>query len=132
MLGLPLGTVDFQSADAWFAALAERLEKLLGAQGAEAVLCRALLDARRRCPELNAVVSRTGGLDLSGLYPLPCDWGTEDLFVGESLSVLAESLCTLLTSLLGEDLTSQLMSSPDDIRERLGLPSCSSLLCDPA
>lgn len=53
MSDLPFGATDAPSADGWFSGLAESLEELLGAQGAQAVLSRALEDARRTWPQLS-------------------------------------------------------------------------------
>ncbi len=112
MRDLPFGTADALSADGWFASLTESLEELLGARGAQAVLSRALEDARRSWPQLRRVALKSGGLDLSLLcstYPSPQGEGFS-LEAAVALQGLVDSIQLLLECLLGRQLASELMA----------------------
>lgn len=103
------GTANARSVEAWLSVLTERLQELLGSQGAHAVLCKALVDARRQRPELSAVIPKQDGFDLSAFCSDSNDESAGNALGGEPLSVLAESLCLLLINLLGDELTSQII-----------------------
>ncbi len=123
MLNLPFGSLDARSAGRWSSAIAQGLEELLGNSGARAVLCKALADARRRRPELGMVVPGRDGFDLTALCSASLE-RCEDASLRESLGVLAESLHLLLSNLMGEELTSELMSVVDELDQA----DCSCLL----
>ncbi len=124
MADLPFDASDASSVDGWFAGLTQSLEELLGAQGAQSVLARALEDARRTWPQLSRVVFKHGGLDLSPLcssYPSPLGDGCS-LEASVALRGLVDSLKILLECLLGWELTAGLVAweggSPEDSDER--------------
>ncbi len=134
MSDLPFGATDAPSADGWFSGLAESLEELLGAQGAQAVLSRALEDARRTWPQLSRVTLGSGGFDFSvfhSAYPAPRGKGFS-LESATALQGLVDSLNLLLECLLGRQLASELMawqgrsSSTDqeDGRDELPFSGC--------
>ncbi len=118
MVDLPFGTADVQKADSWFSALAESLEELLGSLGAQAVLSRALEDARRRWPQLSHVSLRPKGFELSlffSSYRVPNgeDCSTEGIV---ALQGLVECLQLLLECLLGRQMAAELMAVTVDPR----------------
>lgn len=113
MAWFPTGTANAGSIDDWLSAITVRLQELLGNDGTQAVLCKALADARRICPELSVVAIKQNGLDLSALYPEPSSVDAESALEREPLSVLGECLQQLLLNLLGEELTSQIFPSAD-------------------
>ncbi len=119
MRDLPFGTTDALSVDGWFASLTESLQELLGAQGAQAILSRALEDARRSWPQLRWVSMKSGGLDLSSLYSnYPSPHGNGYSLEGAvALRGLVDSLHLLLECLLGQQLTSDLMAWRDPALE---------------
>jgi len=127
MQNLPFGALDIRSAGRWSSAVAQGLEELLGYSGARAVLRKALADAHRRRPELGLVLLGRGDSDLTALCLAGLE-RCEDASLKESLEVLAESLRLLLSNLMGEELTSELMSVVDELDHA----DCSSLLGEPA
>jgi hypothetical protein len=107
--------MDALSSEGWFGTLANSLEELLGTQGAQAVLSRALADARRTWPQLSAVTFNTNGFELSTFYsryPSPNGGGCS-LEGAVALQGLADSLHLLLECLLGRRLAAELVSWRD-------------------
>ncbi|MHB0868868.1 MAG: hypothetical protein ACYC66_07130 [Chloroflexota bacterium] len=115
MVNLPFQTADARLAESWFTALADSLEELLGSLGSQAILSRALEDARRRWPPLTQVVLKPHGLDLSRLYSnYPGSQGQACSHeAAVALQGLVDSLRFLLEVLLGRQIAAELMPCRD-------------------
>lgn len=119
MLECPYCTGDIMSVERWFAAVSRGLEDMIGPLGAQAILARALNDARQRWPLLELVRVECWKYTFSDFHT----HRGEDSLDGASLEQLAalkglgDSLKILLDCLLGTTLTAHLMSSPDPSAE---------------
>lgn len=111
MAHFPTGAANTRSVEDWLSTVTERLQELMGAEGAQAVLSKALADAKKSCPSLYAVVLNQDGLDLSALSTSSSRESTQRGSQRDALNALIRSLYQLLTNLLGEQLTSQIAPS---------------------